>query len=174
MAARCCRSVNWPLIAMVWHGFTSSANVCVIKVKALTLAAPQCRQRHHDTPTQGSKVMVAFSFSMAFLNVWLLAGALCFGANGRSVTERAISDNDGWIVYVTGGGIMRRPITNDGTTFDENGHNDQHRHRRSNDGTMMQRAGTIIAAAACTPSRSGHRTPRRILPHCQTREARSQ
>jgi len=68
--------------------------------------------------------MVSFSFGMAFLNIWLLSGALFFGANGRVITERAITSNDGWIIYYAAdGSITRRSITNDSTTtfFDEDG-----------------------------------------------------
>ena len=69
------------------------------------------RQRHHDTQTQGTKVMVGFSFVMAFLNIALFTGALFFCA----ITKRAITSNDG-IYYAADGSIMRRSITNDGTT----------------------------------------------------------
>ena len=69
--------------------------------------------------------MVSFSLGMAFLSIWLLSGALFFGANGRAVTERTIiTSNDGWIIYYAAdGSITRRSITNDSTTtfFDEDG-----------------------------------------------------
>jgi hypothetical protein len=31
--------------------------------------------------------MVSFSFGMAFLSIWLLSGALFFGANGRAARD---------------------------------------------------------------------------------------